>query len=212
MFVGHYSAGFALKKVRPQVPLWVLFLAVQLVDIGWGTLVCLGVEKARVVPGFTKAFPLDLYFMPYTHSLVAGLIWAAAAALLYRAWRKSDGFGAALVVGVAVLSHWFLDLPVHAPDLPLYGDQEKFGFGLWNHPLWAFLLEIGVLELGVHLYVSVRPERRGATYKFFAALVLIQAGQTFGPWLLPTAQAVALSALVSYFLFAYVAARIDRTA
>ena len=51
MFVGHYSASFALKAAKPRVPLWVLFIAVQAVDVGWGTLMLLGVEKANYVPG-----------------------------------------------------------------------------------------------------------------------------------------------------------------
>src|SRR5882672_5330388 len=135
MFVGHYSASFALKSAKPAVPLWLLFLAVQAVDIGWGSLVLLGVEHANYVPGFTRSFPLDLYYMPFTHSLVAGLIWAAACGALYFMWRKRDGLGAAIVVGLAVLSHWFLDLPVHVADLPLYDNSMKQGFGLWNYPV-----------------------------------------------------------------------------
>lgn len=64
MFVGHYSAAFALKASQPRVPLWAMFLAVQAVDIAWALLVMAGIEKARVVPGFTAAFPVDLYYMP----------------------------------------------------------------------------------------------------------------------------------------------------
>ena len=56
MFVGHYSASFAIKAAKPKIPLWTLFLAVQAVDIGWGTLMLLGVEKARYVKGFTEPF------------------------------------------------------------------------------------------------------------------------------------------------------------
>mgnify|MGYP006153299189 CR=1 FL=1 len=115
MFVGHYSAGFALKAWKPQLPLWVMLLAVQAVDVGWGLLVLAGVEKVRIVPGFLAGSPLDLYYMPYTHSLVATLVWAVAAALLYRVWRRGDGAAAALAVGLAVASHWLLDLLVHAP-------------------------------------------------------------------------------------------------
>jgi hypothetical protein len=33
MFIGHYGPSFALKAIRPAIPLWLLFIAVQLVDI-----------------------------------------------------------------------------------------------------------------------------------------------------------------------------------
>ena len=32
MFVGHYGVSFAARKTAPSVPLWVLFVAVQLLD------------------------------------------------------------------------------------------------------------------------------------------------------------------------------------
>jgi hypothetical protein len=228
MFVGHYSASFALKAAKPAIPLWVLFLAVQAVDIGWGTLVLLGVEHASYVPGFTKAFPLDLAYMPYTHSLVAGLIWAAACAALYLVWRKRDGVGAAqgrasaagagsagaaaaIVVGLAVLSHWFLDLPVHIHDLPLYDNSMKQGFGLWNYPVPELALEVGLLLGAVWLYARRMPQHARAAWSFGIVMALIQAGQTLGPWLLKSAQLVAISALVSYLGFAFVAYRIERT-
>jgi len=39
----------------------------------------------------------------------------------------------ALVVALAVFSHWLFDLIVHTPDLPLWSDASpKLGFGLWN--------------------------------------------------------------------------------
>ena len=33
MFIGHYAVGFVLKKKSPEIPLWMLFVAVQFVDI-----------------------------------------------------------------------------------------------------------------------------------------------------------------------------------
>ena len=73
MLIGHYSASFAIKSKTRDVPLWVFFIAVQLMDIFWTSLLLLGVEKARVDPSLSSV-PLDLYYMPYSHSLVAVLI------------------------------------------------------------------------------------------------------------------------------------------
>ena len=82
MFVGHYGPSFAIKAFRPAIPLWLLFMAVQLVDVVWAVLVLLGIEKVRIVPGITASNPLDLYYMPYTHSLVAAILWSLAASVL----------------------------------------------------------------------------------------------------------------------------------
>jgi hypothetical protein len=70
------------------MPLWLLFIAVQLVDVAWAVLVLLGVEKARIVPGITASNPLDLYYMPYTHSLVAAGLWSVATGALVRPMRN----------------------------------------------------------------------------------------------------------------------------
>ena len=56
--------------------------------------------------------------MPYTHSLVATLAWSVIAFLM--AWKAIRlAAREALAVAAVVASHWFLDLIVHRPDLPL---------------------------------------------------------------------------------------------
>ena len=70
MFVGHYSVAFACRTERNKIPLWVLFVAVQFLDYIWATLVLLGIEKLRVIKGFTAGSMLDSYFHPYSHSLI----------------------------------------------------------------------------------------------------------------------------------------------
>src|SRR4029453_11232462 len=127
------------------IPLCVLFLAVQLLDVVWAPLVLLGVEKVRIVPGFTATNPLDPYYMPYPHSLVAAPLWSGAAAAAYYSLRRSSGLRPGLLVGAAVFSHWILDFVVHRPDLPLFDDSAKVGLGLWNRPALAFGLEATLL-------------------------------------------------------------------
>jgi hypothetical protein len=132
MFVGHYGPSFLAKRVAPSIPLWTLFLAVQLLDVLWAFFIFVGVERVRIVPGFTRTNALDLYYMPYTHSLPGALAWAAAAAIVYRLITGSARGGG--VVGAAVFSHWPLDFLVHRPDLPLYDNVSKVGLGLWDYP------------------------------------------------------------------------------
>ena len=122
MFIGHYGVSYAAKAVNKQIPLWLLFIAVQLVDVAWAILVPLGIEKLRIVPGITATNPLDLYYMPYTHSLVGAALWSLLAYGAYRLWAGQGNARpnrAALIVALAVFSHWLLDLIVHRPDLPL---------------------------------------------------------------------------------------------
>src|SRR5437879_10079759 len=51
MFVGHYGVSFAARSVEKTIPLWVLFLAVQLLDVFWSGFVLAGLEKVRIAPG-----------------------------------------------------------------------------------------------------------------------------------------------------------------
>jgi hypothetical protein len=84
MFVGHYSVAFAAKSERNKIPLWFLFVAVQFLDYIWATLVLLGIEKLRVIKGFTAGSMLDSYFHPYSHSLITAIAWSVLAALVYK--------------------------------------------------------------------------------------------------------------------------------
>src|SRR5881396_3483179 len=122
MFVGHYGVAFAVRSEKNQIPLWVLFVAVQLLDFLWAPFILLGIEKVRIVPGITASNPLDLYYMPYTHSLVAAVLWSCVGGVVYRLVARPARRQASAVVGAAVFSHWVLDLVVHRPDLPLYDD------------------------------------------------------------------------------------------
>jgi hypothetical protein len=203
MFVGHYGVSFPAKKVEPSIPLWVLFLAVQFLDVLWAPFVLLGIEKVRIVPGFTASNPLDLYYMPYTHSLVAALLWSCAGGVVYQLVARPSRRQASFVVGLAVFSHWVLDFIVHRPDLPLYGNSAKVGLGLWNAPALAFGLEAALLFGGMWVYLRGRLARSVGTVVFGVLMLGIQAYIFFGPP--PTSDhAAAATALIAYAVFAVV--------
>lgn len=208
MFVGHYGPSFAGKAIRKAIPLWVLFIAVQLLDVFWSIFVLLGIEKVRIVPGITRTNPLDLYYMPYTHSLAGAMAWALAVGLGYWLFRKAEGWQGAAVVSGAVFSHWILDLIVHRPDLPLYGNSLKVGLGLWNYPAPALTLELGILFGGMYLYLSsTEPITRLGRYGMVAFGVVMGCVQVvvfFGAP--PTSdRAAAVTAITLYGVFAAVA-------
>ena len=209
MFVGHYGVSFAAKKLEPELPLWLLFIAVQLLDVLWAPFVLLGIEKVRIVPGFTATNPLDLYYMPYTHGLVAALGWSVVAALAYRFLARGASRRAATIVGIAVFSHWVLDFLVHRPDLPLYDNTAKVGLGLWNLPALALGLEAASLFGGIWLYLTLGPVRRTAFLVFGVIMLAIQVYVFFGP---PpaSANAAAATAIVAYALFAFIIRVLER--
>lgn len=204
MFVGHYSASFAGKATEKRIPLWLLFVAVQFVDVLWAIFILLGIEKARIVPGFTASNPLDLYYMPYTHSLVGALGWSVLAFLICRLVPELRGGRTGTIVALAVFSHWILDLIVHRPDLALYDNTYKIGFGLWNYPWPEFILEIALLIGGAVLYLK-SSLRKGRMIGFVIVLIIVQWAGTF---VLPppaSARAEAITALIFYSLLAAVA-------
>ena len=209
MFVGHYGVSFAAKKLEPSIPLWVFFIAVQLLDVLWAPFVLLGIEKVRIVPGITASNPLDLYYMPYTHSLLAAIGWSVAAFLVYRLAVRNAPARTAAIVGVAVFSHWVLDFLVHRPDLPLYDNTAKVGLGLWNLPAIAFGLEAALLFGGMLLYFRLGTARRTAMLVFAIIMLAIQAYVFFGPP--PSSdKAAAGTAFFSYIVFALIIRAFER--
>ncbi len=189
MFIGHYGAALALKGVERKASLGWLFLAVQLADIVLFPLVLLGVEQLNIVRDFTPSTHFELPFIPYTHSLVGSLAWAAAAYLLARSWlgnRQLSAGRIASVMGAAVFSHWVLDLIVHTPDLPLLGDRSpKLGLGLWNNATLTFGLEAALLLAGVWLYMRATEGMTGVgkygVPAFAVFLILLNVLNIFGP-------------------------------
>jgi hypothetical protein len=217
MFVGHYSVAFAAKSEKNKIPLWVLFIAVQFLDYIWATLVLLGIEKLRVIKGFTAGSMLDSYFHPYSHSLIMAILWSCAAAIVYKAFCSRQGCHdtkyAALIVGLAVFSHWVLDLVAHPRDLAIYDDTWKVGFGLWNYRDPEFALEIGLLGAGILLYLTrnVMPAvRRIAVIAFGVALVIIQIGDTYVPRNPLTDKQTVIGVWVFYTLFVLVAFFVEK--
>ena len=213
MFVGHYGIAFATKPAAPAVPLWVYFIAVQWLDVIWSILVLLGIEKLHIVAGFTEANALDLYYMPYTHGLPGAVVLSAVLGAIVAATVARRRATAFLAVSAAAFSHWILDLIVHVPDLPLYDNTDKVGFGLWRHVAISFPLELGVLLAGTWFYARALPpaDRRGhiALRGFVALLALLQVYANFGPP--PSSEtAMAVTALVLYLALAAIAAWVER--
>lgn len=180
MFIGHWAPALAAAAASPKAPrLGALFIAAQLVDWAFFAFALAGIEHLRIVPGITAMNPLDLYHMPYTHSLLGSAVFAAGfGAIIYFATRSRTG---ALIGAAIVISHWFLDLLVHRPDLTLAGSPPKLGFGLWNHPPIEMALELGITVAALIWFA--RATRGPALPLIVLAVILLalQAANWFGP-------------------------------
>ena len=218
MFIGHFGLAFGLKRVEPKLSLGTLFLAVALVDVAWGVFLLTGWERASIVPGITAATPLEFVSYPITHSLVAAFGWGLLAAIIVYSWPTRDTsrhhWLKALIVAVAVASHWFLDLVVHIPDLPLAGDTSaKFGFGLWRSIPATIAVELLVFGAGLFVYFRWRSRgSSGVTWRVatLAGLLLgLFFANIFGPPP-PSMTVVAVADIVGMILLIAMAAWADR--
>lgn len=183
MFIGHFGVGFGAKAVAPRTSLGSLFLAAQFIDLLWPTFLLLGLETVRIEPGITRVTPLNFVDYPISHSLLGVTCWALlfAAAYIFLS-RYPRG---ALVLGLAVFSHWLLDLIVHRPDLPLYpGSTELLGLGLWSSLGATLAVELPIFVLGLWLYLrttrAVDGVGRWSLWGLVAFLVVIYFANLFG--------------------------------
>ena len=178
MFIGHYAVAFAAKKPAPKTSLGTLFLSAQFLDHLWPIFSILGLEHVRIAPGITAVVPLDFYDYPYSHSLLAAIVWALAFSLIYFAIRRYPR--GAWVVGAAVLSHWLLDLLTHRPDLPLAPGSKMFvGLGLWDSFVGTVIVEGALFLGGLFIYSRVtRAKDRTGRYAFcgLAAFFILMYG------------------------------------
>lgn len=205
MFIGHFSLGLGLKRVVPAVSLGTLFLAVQFVDLLWPTLLLLDLETVEIAPGITEVVPLDFVSYPISHSLAAMIGWGVVFAGVY--WLVKRTQVAAIVCGLAVVSHWFLDLVMHRPDLPLYpGGEGRFGLGLWNSLEASLAVEAVLFGAGVWLYLkTTRAADRIGSLGFWslaAFLALVHVGNILGPPP-PSVDAVAWTGQAQWLLIAW---------
>jgi hypothetical protein len=219
MFLGHYGIAFALKRAEPKLSLGTLFVAVQLADLLWAIFILLGWEHARIVPGYTPVTPLEFLDYPISHSLIAALLWGVVAAAVYYSWPTRDTvrhWQAAAIVGVAVFSHYPLDVLVHLPDLPLAGnDSPKLGLSLWNNVTATIIAELLVFGIGLTLYTVLKSQRHPVRAARLALLVLVLVGtylaSLYGPPP-PNMTTAAVSGIVFFLAIAALAAWTDRRA
>ena len=183
MFIGHFAVALGAKKAAPKASLGTLVLAAQFADLLWPILLLLGWEQVRIAPGDTAFTPFDFVSYPYSHSLLAELLWGTLLGLVYFALRRD--VRAAFVVGLCVPSHWLLDFIVHRPDMPIVPGGPRYGLGLWNSVPATLAVEFALYAIGIALYLkSTRAKDRTGIYALWSLLIFLfvsYMGAAFGP-------------------------------
>jgi membrane-bound metal-dependent hydrolase YbcI (DUF457 family) len=184
MFIGHVALGLAAKRFAPRAPLSLLLAAPLVSDLLFPILLLLGREQMRLIPGEHGFLAMELVHMPYSHSLLASVGWAALLGLGYFAWRR-DSRGA-LVLALLVPSHWVLDAVTHRPDVPvLISGGPRIGLGLWNSIPATLAVEGALFALCVWRYTSsTRPNGRAGAislWSLIGLLVVMQLNTALGP-------------------------------
>ncbi|MBK7162146.1 MAG: hypothetical protein IPH79_06375 [Sphingomonadales bacterium] len=198
MFIGHFAPAMIAARHKDAPSLPVLFIGAQLVDWAFFGLLLTGAEKMRVTPGISVMNPMDLYHMPYTHSLLGSAVFAILFGGLVSLVSKNRTAG--IIAALVVLSHWFLDLLVHVPDLTLAGSPPKLGLGLWNHPLVEMPLELILTFGSLWLYAKVAKPRTLPLAVLAGVMLLFQAVNWFGPVEPEVTTGTSLLAFVAYGL------------
>ncbi|HTS50775.1 MAG TPA: hypothetical protein VMH05_22675 [Bryobacteraceae bacterium] len=152
MFLRHFAVALGAKKAAPKASLGALVFGAQLADLLWPIFLLLGWEQVRIDPSATRVTPLDFISYPYSHSLLAELLWGLGIGLAYFAIRRNAR--AAIAVALCVPSHWLLDYFSHRPDMPIVPGGPRYGLGLWNFPAATLAVELTLFAIGIALYLN----------------------------------------------------------
>lgn len=184
MFIGHFAAALAAKKIDNKPSLGTLFFAAQWLDLLWPALLLTGTESVELSTDGSNPIPLNFSHYPISHSLLMVIGWSALMGILHFLFRKN--LKTALIIALLVLSHWILDWLVHIPDLPISPFNDlKTGLGIWQYKYLALALELLLFGAGVFLYSNAtRASNKTGKYALWSLvvfLVVVHLMNIFGP-------------------------------
>jgi hypothetical protein len=187
MGIGHVAVALGASRAAPRLNVGWLVFAAFLSDFLLGIFASFGLEQATVPADYAARHYL-LFTFPYSHGLLALLLWATAFGFLISRVFGLEGSRVGLVVGLVVLSHFLLDGLVHVVGLPLIGESSpKLGLGLWNHMPLELALETVMAFVGMAVYWKLAEGsslgRYGMTVfvVLFTAMTWTQLGLTTPP-------------------------------
>jgi hypothetical protein len=216
MFVGHYTASFIAKGLEPRASLGLLFVAAQFLDLIFIPLALSHGEGLMMVANAAASTHFEPY-MPFSHSIGATILWSSLVFFIsLKILRLSKTIS--LLLSLVVLSHWVADLLVHTPDLAMCGtfidNSVEWGFGLWNHAVFAYFFECSLLIVAVVFYLrrthAIDPKGRYIMVFYLISLVLLQAFISFGGHIELNKVTYAWQAVASFIVLAIIAGIVDR--
>ena len=157
--IAHIGVGFAAKKVAPAVPVIILIIAAEFIEIVFMLLWGAGIEHPPTEAGAP--------FSPYSHSILFGVLWSILAGLLTLAISKNIKLS--WIIGLLVFSHTILDV-IASPKLAFYPTDtgvpmlfdytNTYGLGLWKNQIIAWIGEFGFLLTGIFIFIMTIRKKR----------------------------------------------------
>ena len=148
----HIGIAFMTKLIAPNIPLWALLIATELLDIIFIVFWILRIEK---IPTKEKAG-----IAPYSHGLFMAIIWTIVASLI--TFLLSNNLYTTVIIGGLVFSHWILDF-IASPMTYVYPNDtgkpiffqnsRKIGLGLWRSKTAVNIGEYLITFLGLIMYI-----------------------------------------------------------
>ncbi len=142
--INHAATALIIKKIYGTVPMILILISTQIMELIWVFLNFLGLEQTTTDQQVRYVGNVHLSKMPYSHS-----VFTMSAAAVMSWLVLSLGFGLSAIgaaAGLGIASHLVLDLITHDHDIPIapFIKGPKLGLGLYAKlPVTAFFLEIG---------------------------------------------------------------------
>jgi len=160
MFISHYAVSLAAKKIKPELPLWLLLLGTMAVDF-WSTI--------------NRQFELAAF---YGHSLLfVGInmaVMAAAGLIFYRTLVNI------LILLFLPLSHFLMDLVTG--KMQWWAGGPHIGLGLYSIPWLEFIIDSAIFAGCLVFYMRLFPKSKKRTIWFaviISVFVVLQAAYNF---------------------------------
>jgi hypothetical protein len=136
--------ALAAKPLVPRVPLWLLLLATEVLDLLAFAFFAIAIERPAPNP-----------MLAWSHGLFMSVIWSiVSAGVIFLVSRSTRG---SIVFGLLVFSHWLLDFVSHSRDLPLlFNGSPLVGLGLESSLPVGILTEFSMFAAGLTIYLVWR--------------------------------------------------------
>jgi len=150
---GHFAIAFAAKPAATKLPLWLLLVASEILDLLCFGFMAIGIEHGAPNPQ-----------LAWSHGLFMSAVWSAIAGVITYLFIRDRKVS--IIFGLVVFSHWVLDFIAHSHDLPLlFNGSPLVGLGLEKSLVAGIIMEFSMLAGGVAIYLFARKRNKNAVRK-----------------------------------------------